>query len=255
MKEDLKTLLWFILKGPKFYATLFSLFIRKFRVNKDTKECKQIEIKWCKQNLSSLDNCLSELKLSSNNQEVFSKQFVKTIEKKINNSNSDFGGQGHVGLLYIACESLKAKNVLETGVAYGWSSAAILNSISKRSGNLVSVDMPMLKQKDYHLIGIAVEEKFYQYWELLKEPDKYGLNRAIRKLNYNIDLAHYDSDKSYYGRKWSQPIIWKSLKKGGIFISDDIEDNSAFREFVTNNNLDYFIVEFEGKYVGVLKKY
>ena len=158
-------------------------------------------------------------------------------------------------MLYAICENLKAKNVVETGVAYGWSSAAILKSISKRSGILVSIDMPMLKQTDYHLIGTAVEKKFYENWELLREPDKYGIYKAFKKLNYDIDLVHYDSDKSYYGRKWSQPIIWKNLKKGGIFISDDIEDNAAFREFVTDRRLEHYILEFEGKYVGLLKKY
>ena len=148
-------------------------------------------------------------------------------------------------VLYAISENLEAERVLETGVAYGLSSAAILKSISKRSGNLVSVDMPMIKQVDYHLIGTAVENKYLQYWELLRQPDKFGLTKAIQKLNYILDLAHYDSDKSYYGRRWSQPIIWKYIRKGGIFISDDIEDNAAFREFVTENQLEFSVLEFE----------
>ena len=152
------------------------------------------------------------------------------------------------------CENLGAVKVLETGVAYGWSSAAILSSVSKRSGKLISVDMPMVRQTDYHLIGAAVHEDLKGNWELLREPDKHGLNKAIKKHNYSYDLAHYDSDKSYYGRKWSQPLIWKYLRKGGVFISDDIEDNSAFREFVVPNNLDFSVLKFEGKYVGVIRK-
>ena len=70
----------------------------------------------------------------------------------------------------------------------------------------------------------------------------------------SLELVHYDSDKSYHGRKWSQEIIWKSLKKGGIFISDDIEDNAAFMEFTDKYNLIFSILEFEKKYVGVIKK-
>ena len=114
--------------------------------------------------------------------------------------------------------------------------------------------MPMVRQTDYHLIGVAVNESLKSNWELLREPDRYGLNKAIKKHKYSYDLVHYDSDKSYYGRKWSQPLIWRYLRKGGIFISDDIEDNSAFREFVVSNHLDFSVLKFEGKYVGVVRK-
>lgn len=254
MLEDLKTLLWFLKKGPKFYATMFTIIFRKFRTNRDREAHIKQEKEWCKVNKISLDDCLSKLEFSPSNESVFSDEYIKKIERKISDSHSNFGGQGHVNLLYAICENLKAERVLETGVAYGWSSAAILKSISKRSGNLVSVDMPMIKQTDYHLIGTAVEKKYFQYWELLRQPDKFGLIKAIKKLNHKLDLAHYDSDKSYYGRRWSQPIIWKYIRKGGVFISDDIEDNAAFREFVTKRELDFSVLEFEGKYVGVLQK-
>ena len=76
----------------------------------------------------------------------------------------------------------------------------------------------------------------------------------IKKLKGSLELVHYDSDKSYYGRKWSQEIIWKNLCDGGIFISDDIEDNTAFMEFVSLHNLQFSVLEFEQKYVGVIKK-
>jgi predicted O-methyltransferase YrrM len=113
----------------------------------------------------------------------------------------------------------------------------------------------MVRQTDYHLIGVAVDENLKSNWELLREPDRYGLNKAIKKHDYSFDLAHYDSDKSYYGRKWSQPLIWRYLRKGGVFISDDIEDNVAFKEFVESKNLDFFVLKFKGKYVGVIRKY
>ena len=183
MLEDFKTLLWFLFKGPKFYPTMISLITRKFKTNKDTPKHKEIEKEWCNQNKISLQDCLKKLDFYYNQKEVFSEDFIKEKEGKIKNSESNFGGQGHVYLLYSVCENLKAKKVVETGVAYGWSSASILKSISKRSGLLVSIDMPMLKQADYHLIGTAVEEKFYKYWELLRRPDKFGLYKAFKKLN------------------------------------------------------------------------
>ena len=104
------------------------------------------------------------------------------------------------------------------------------------------------------MIGVAVESKLQNFWELRREPDRFGLPRAINKLQGSLELVHYDSDKSYYGRKWSQEIIWRNLCEGGIFISDDIEDNTAFMEFVSLHNLQFSVLEFEQKYVGVIKK-
>ncbi len=255
MFEDLKTLLWLLRKGPKFYATMIALILRKFRPVRDNTEQHDIAIKWCEKYLVSYEECISKLGFKPINKEVFPMDYVKEVERKLKISKSSFGGQGHIVLIYAVCENLKAVKALETGVAYGWSSSAILQSINKRSGKLISVDMPMLKQADYHMIGVAVDENLMSNWELLREPDRYGLNKAIKKLNYSFDLAHYDSDKTYYGRKWSQPLIWKYLRKGGVFISDDIEDNLAFKEFVVSNNLDFYVLKFEGKYVGVIRKY
>ena len=234
---------------------MMALILRKFRPVRDNTEQQDIARKWCEKYLVSYEECISKMGFKSTDKEVFPIDHVKEVARKLKISKSDFGGHGHIVLIYAVCENLKAVKALETGVAYGLSSAAILQSISKRSGKLISVDMPMLKQTDYHLIGIAVDENLKSNWELLREPDRYGLNKAIKKLNYSFDLAHYDSDKSYYGRKWSQPLIWKYLRIGGIFISDDIEDNSAFREFVASNNLDFSVLKFEGKYVGVIRKY
>ena len=43
MYEDLKTLIWFLRKGPKFYATLAAIIFRKFRPIKDSSEIIKIE--------------------------------------------------------------------------------------------------------------------------------------------------------------------------------------------------------------------
>lgn len=257
MIEDLKSFLWFIWKGPKFYSTLFVLVLTKLKPIKDSNQHIEIATRWCEDNLSSLKECLLMLGIEEENatlEEPFSNSYKEQISRIIDSSASDFGGPGHTDLIYTICEKLKIKKVIETGVAYGWSSASILKSISKRDGQLISIDMPMLKQTDYELIGIAVEDDLKKNWELRREPDRHALPKAISILKNSIELVHYDSDKSYYGRKWSQELIWKSLKVGGVFISDDIEDNTAFMEFVSDHNLNFSILEFEKKFVGIIKK-
>ena len=67
-------------------------------------------------------------------------------------------------------------------------------------------------------------------------------------------LCHYDTDKSYWGRKWAYPKLWGSLKSGGVFISDDIQDNFAFKEFVEEKGVIFSVIESQGKYVGIFTK-
>ena len=58
------------------------------------------------------------------------------------------GGSAHIDLLYDCVKILKPTNIIETGVAFGWSSLAILKAISEnKNGKLISVDMPYPKKK------------------------------------------------------------------------------------------------------------
>ena len=72
MYEDPKTLLWFLRKGPKFYATMIALIFRKFRLLKDSPEHIEIERKWCEENLISYEECMNKLGFKLIKTEVFS---------------------------------------------------------------------------------------------------------------------------------------------------------------------------------------
>ena len=165
------------------------------------------------------------------------------------------GGSGHIHLLYDCVRLLKAKNVIETGVAYGWSSLAILKALSLNGlGKLYSVDMPYPGKKNENDVGIAVPKNLRTNWTLIRKPDNPGIIIALNKAGGKIDLCHYDSDKSWWGRHYAYPILWKSLNSKGLFISDDIQDNLYFSEFVKKNLLNFVVVEFEGKFVGLIRK-
>ena len=45
-----------------------------------------------------------------------------------------------------------------------------------------------------------------------------------------------------------------ALASGGLFISDDIQDNFGFRDFAARLGLTPAVVESSGKYVGLLRK-
>lgn len=163
------------------------------------------------------------------------------------------GGAGALELIYYACEFSQAKNVIETGVAYGWSSLASLLSLKKRHGNLYSSDMPYLGKNGDQYVGYVVPEDLKQSWKLFRFADKESLPQIFEEQE-TFDVVHYDSDKSYDGRKWAYNELYKHLRNGGIFISDDIGDNSAYQDFCEKNAIESLVVEFEGKYVGVFVK-
>ena len=114
--------------------------------------------------------------------------------------------------------------------------------------------MPYPKLNNEKFVGVVVPENLKSTWEVIKEPDRNGLKKALKKMGGKIDICHYDSDKSYQGREFAYPLLWDSLSIGGIFISDDIQDNFAFRDFVISKKLTFAITEHQGKYIGVVKK-
>jgi hypothetical protein len=253
--SDIETAIWFLFR-PSFYFYFLFLLKNKFLIDKDDIDCKKKSLIWCELECISFEELSIKKKIK---QYHVKNNFCSDLEyskilKLINNSKFDFGGSGHLDLIYSICETYNFTNVIETGVAYGWSSSVILNSIFKRNGYLVSIDMPMIKQKDYNLIGVAVNKKFYDNWSLIQKPDMYGLNLALKKIKYNYDLIHYDSDKSYYGRQFAFPKLYRNLNSNGVFISDDIQDNEFFKEFVYKFNLEYYVIKIDNKFVGVIFK-
>ena len=53
---------------------------------------------------------------------------------------------------------------------------------------------------------------------------------------------------------WASPLIWNALNKYGLFISDDINDNIAFKHFCESVNRKPIIIKHLGKYVGIIVK-
>jgi hypothetical protein len=160
---------------------------------------------------------------------------------------------GHSRLLYGLCAHLRARRVLETGVAFGWSSLAILLALRDRPDSLlVSTDMPYLWLRADSWVGGAVPDELRQRWILLRRPDRLVLPEAL--AHGPFDLCHYDSDKSARGRLWAYPQIWARLRPGGLLVSDDIDDNAGWRTFCGQVGQDGIVVGKRGKFVGILVK-
>ena len=140
------------------------------------------------------------------------------------------GGGADMHLLYGLCRLLQPKVVLETGVQDGWSSLMILLALEKNgSGHLHSIDLPAFHPKAYQSTGIMVSERLKHRWTLHLGPQRKILPNLLSVLP-EVDLLHYDSDKTYRGMYQTYSKVWPKLTSGGILVSDDL-NNNAFLDF------------------------
>tara|TARA_B100001057_G_scaffold367089_1_gene370454 strand:- start:226 stop:990 length:765 start_codon:yes stop_codon:yes gene_type:complete len=246
-------IIWFILR-PSFYPHFFSLIKRKFLFNHDTELNRINAFRWAKDKSVSYPEALQKLDFKGDIVGLDS-DTINEAKKLKEKSLTRMGGSGHIHLLYDCVKLLKAKIVLETGVAYGWSSLSILKALFElKNGKLLSIDMPYPGKKNENDVGIVVPNYLKKNWILIRKPDNPGIIEALSLAGGKIDLCHYDSDKSWWGRDFAYPILWNAIKPNGLFISDDIQDNLYFSNFVEKNSLKFTVVEFEGKFVGMIRK-
>ena len=255
--EKLRTGLWF-LKRPTHWRQGVELALRKLRPDFDGTELRNEARRWAAERTVSVADALAAIGLAPSaggQAPAFPDGLMAEARLQAERSKVTMGGPGDINLLYAATRLSGARRVVETGVAYGWSSLAILAALNGREGTkLVSVDMPYPKMNNEDFVGIVVPEALRGRWQLMREPDRNGLVKAIAHLGGEIDLCHYDSDKSYWGRQFGYRLMWNALRSGGVFISDDIQDNMAFKEFVKTRSLPFAVTEYEQKYVGILRK-
>lgn len=252
----LTKLFWFI-KRPALYPHLVHLILKKIiGAPNDSPECRSAAIEWCEARCITTDQALQKI-VGKNSLPRPEDAFADVFADSWAASSAcpvKMGGPGDLSLLFHCAESISAKNIVETGVAYGWSSLALLLSLHRRSAaRLVSVDMPYVGLDNESYVGCVIPQKLKSNWTLIRRADRQGIPQALRMLPA-IDMCHHDSDKSYDGRMWAYPTLWKALRAGGIFISDDIGDNLAFRDFAAQISADPTVIKFDGKYVGVLLK-
>ena len=241
-------------KRPDLYPELGRKIIKNIFNRKSAFRGKEKTAEWAKSKAVSQEVAIENLfgiKMQ-NFAEIFPSELQESSQKE-KDCPIKMGGAGALELIYYSCEFANAKNAVETGVAYGWSSLAALLSLEKRNGTLYSSDMPYLGQDGDQYVGCIVPEKLQKNWKLFRHADKESLPEIFGE-NGSFDVVHYDSDKSYEGRTWAYNELYKHLRKGGVFLSDDIGDNSAYQDFCEKNSIETSVVEFEGKFVGLFIK-
>lgn len=251
---QLKTMIWF-LKRPKYYRQVFQILKRSKNAEKEN--TREDATAWCQENCVPQDEALRILTGKTTMpvlRELFP-EIMNTADELAEKTPVKMGGEGAVSLIYHLVSDANPGKSLETGVAYGWSSLAMLLAIKEIEGaRLISNDMPYVNEQNEDFVGVVIPDALKDKWELQRMADITGIRQALKKFYGKLDFIHYVSDKSYTGRTWPTPILWKALNPGSFMMTDGINDNIAFKEFCTSIQQKPVIIEHGGKYVGILRK-
>lgn len=135
-------------------------------------------------------------------------------------------------LLYAVCRATRPATVLETGVAYGTSSAHLLAALRANGhGRLVSVDRPPFAPEAARFVGALVPDELRGRWELHPGTSKRVLPRLLPQLE-TVDVFVRDSLFSNRTVIRELRTVTPRLSSPGIVISDDVQRTKAFRTWV-----------------------
>ena len=131
---------------------------------------------------------------------------------------------------YLSCRLLEPSIVVETGVAYGVSSAFILRALAENDhGVLHSVDLPPLRREYERFWGIAVPGALRGRWNLHRGSSGRVLPELLGQTGA-VDLFVHDSLHTYRNMRREFEAVWPRLRTGGMILADDVERNRAFGE-------------------------
>ncbi len=138
-------------------------------------------------------------------------------------------------ICYALCRMIRPEVVLETGVAYGVTSAFILKALEANGGGeLHSVDLPplaaCLPENEWY-VGVLVPETLRHRWRLHRGTSKRVLPTLLPKLG-PIGLAVLDTSRAYDVKFGELSMIRPYLADRAAVVADEVEANSAFQDWI-----------------------
>jgi hypothetical protein len=185
---------------------------------------------------------------------LFSREQAELSERLKAELGFDLAGGGFYTLGYFLTRLHRPRYLVETGVAAGHSSRSFLKAIERNGmGHLWSSDFPLFRLEDpERYIGIVVEPGLRKEWTLLTKGDRKNLPVIVSDVP-QIDLFHFDSDKTEAGREFAWSQVLPKLEAGACVVFDDVQDNLHFKRLVEDLEADYRVFEFAGKWIGLFQ--
>jgi predicted O-methyltransferase YrrM len=134
-------------------------------------------------------------------------------------------------LCYLICRITRPLTVVETGVAYGVTSAFILQALEANGrGTLHSVDLPPLGTNADDAVGILIPAHLKPRWRLHRGESKRALPKLVQEVE-RVDLFVHDSLHTYRNMRREFRTIATHLARPSVVIADDVDMNNAFQEW------------------------
>jgi predicted O-methyltransferase YrrM len=147
--------------------------------------------------------------------------------------------------------------VVETGVLYGYSSAAILSALAdNKKGRLISIDLPteahqsVIVDRQYIQVGLPSDEfsvgcaipiPLRKRWSL-RLGNALELLPKILEETGPISIFIHDSLHTYDHMMGEFRLGYDALEPGGLMIADDIGYNAAWQDFCRSKNQDWRVL-------------
>jgi hypothetical protein len=174
--------------------------------------------------------------------EILAENELHHIEKNVSDAITNSKGSGPFDLghcgdfllarsIYVICRLLSPNIVIETGVAYGVTSAFTLQALAvNNKGTLFSIDLPPLSPDADEHVGAFIPPQLRGRWRLKRGPTKRILPSLLPPIT-EVDLFVHDSLHTYHNMSFEFESIWGYLRPGGVLVADDVGLNDAFRDF------------------------
>jgi hypothetical protein len=136
-------------------------------------------------------------------------------------------------LLYVCCKVLKPSIVVETGVGNGVTSAYILAALCEnQNGILHSIDLPPLSRPGHvTTVGKLIPQKLRSRWVLHRGTSRRALASVLSSTG-GIDIFCHDSLHTRSTMYYEFHTAFKYLRRPGVLISDDVDLNHTFANFI-----------------------
>lgn len=143
--------------------------------------------------------------------------------------------------LYVAVRAERPQVVVETGVSGGISSAHILRALAANGrGSLHSIDLPNVQHGSVlppgRETGWMVPDELRGRWSLTLGDARELLPGLLDTLD-RLDIFLHDSDHSYGHMLFEYELAFPRLEPGGLLMSDDTHNHSAWDDFCAGRGL------------------